>query len=105
MGLSFSISIFVLLLLLSLAYFFNKQKKVSSIIGYRTKQSMSSQKNWQESQKLFYILALVFQGVVAIFNAFIQISLGINVAILVVYFLIISIIIETRLKGINNKQN
>lgn len=96
-GLTSSIAILVLLLLLCIAYIVNPIKAPSNYIGYRTKLSRSSNGNWQLSQKLFYCLSISCQSILVIANAFIDISVSTNSFILLGYMFIIFVMIQSIL--------
>ncbi|TLQ20729.1 SdpI family protein [Lentilactobacillus parafarraginis] len=98
MGLEFSVGIFVILILAALSYFLSKEKKPSSIIGYRTKRSRSSEANWQKSQKIFYYASIFCQALLVVANLFMTISVELDMIVIIGYFVIISIYIENDLK-------
>ena len=84
-------------------------KKINTLYGYRTKQSMSDQKKWDFAQvystklmmkySILYTLTAVFGIIFSEINLYIQLVLAI--VIMIVFMFIPIMITEKKLKSLN----
>ncbi len=102
-GLGFAAALLAIFIVLGLLYGLDKRKRISHVVGYRTRRSTESDINWRESQKLFYVMAIICQVVVVAINSFVSLSIGSNALIMVLYMAIIYVVIELKLSKMDQQ--
>ncbi|GAA2984317.1 SdpI family protein [Lentilactobacillus parakefiri] len=101
MGIEFAGLILLIFIGAAIYYYFGSREP-SRIVGYRTPQSRSTKEKWQASQKWFYSWGIACQVVLVVINLFVSLSITSNVVILLVYILLISWVIESRLRKMDH---
>ncbi len=98
------ITLFLLLLFISVLFRLFLPSRINSIYGYRTKKSKSSIENWKIANKYSANLLLIFMAalfLISLFLYFLNLKFdNILIGLLLLSFLLIIILTEKKLKKI-----